>query len=325
MPSFSIRWTVPSTITCLTVCWLMAEAQPVRAEADGPDYFRVSGVAANDTLNVRKDPSAAAPKIGEIPHDADGVKNLGCQGGLSFAQWQAATPAEREAAKRVRWCRVAFGGVTGWAAGRFLAEGAAPAAARPATAQAAATPSFDCAKADSAATKLVCSDPDLAALDRETARLYGLALHGRQTTEARRKELMAYQRGWIKGRDECWKADDLRTCVIASYASRIFELRQGYADARAKDAEGISRGPMVVACQKLDAKIAITFIETPTPRINLAWKDQSVALARTPSGSGARYAGKTFDGAYTLWIKGDQALFDMPARQGYVCKLESGG
>ncbi|MEX5729147.1 heat shock protein HslJ [Rhodovulum iodosum] len=104
----------------------MALSGPVRAEADGPDFFRVTGVAAEDVLNLRAAPAADAEKVGEIPPDGDGIRNLGCEGGLSFAEWQQATEAERQAAARQRWCQVAYRGVEGWAAGRFLAEGTAP-------------------------------------------------------------------------------------------------------------------------------------------------------------------------------------------------------
>jgi len=93
------------------------------AEADGPDYYRVVGVDPGDVLNIRLEPNASASKTGAIPPDTDGVRNLGCVGGLSFEQWQAATPAEREAAARDRWCRIEYGGVEGWVAARFLAEG----------------------------------------------------------------------------------------------------------------------------------------------------------------------------------------------------------
>lgn len=94
------------------------------ADASGPDFFRVTGVAADDVLNIREAPDAGSAKIGEIPPDGDGVRNLGCQGGLSFAEWQAASEAERQAAARSRWCRINYQGVEGWVAGRFLAEGA---------------------------------------------------------------------------------------------------------------------------------------------------------------------------------------------------------
>ncbi|MCT8972607.1 SH3 domain-containing protein [Microbaculum marinisediminis] len=116
--------------TVLFACLLFVAAsiQSAFGEADGPDFFRVVNVAADDALNIRTAPDADADRIGAIPPDTDGVRNLGCQGGLGFAEWEKATPAEREAAARNRWCRVSWGGVEGWVAARFLAEGAAPAA-----------------------------------------------------------------------------------------------------------------------------------------------------------------------------------------------------
>lgn len=105
---------------------LLAFVSAADAEADGPDYFKVTGVYADDVLNIREERDAKSRKIGEIPSDGDSIKNLGCQGGLSFSEWQAASPKEREAATRKRWCRVSFKGVEGWVAGRFLAEGSYP-------------------------------------------------------------------------------------------------------------------------------------------------------------------------------------------------------
>lgn len=116
--------------------WL-ALAAPTLADADGPDFFRVTGVAAGDVLNIRAAPDAGAAKIGEIAPGADGLRNLGCEGGLGFADWERATEAERAAARASRWCRVAYRGGEGWVAGRFLAEGSAPGAVTAAAAGAA--------------------------------------------------------------------------------------------------------------------------------------------------------------------------------------------
>jgi heat shock protein HslJ len=111
-----------------------------RAEADGPDFYRVTGVQAGSVLNVRAGPGLDQPTIGTLAHDADGIRNLGCEGGLDFAQWQAASPQEREAGRRQRWCRIEHGGTVGWAAGWHLGEGSAPAGAT--TAAATAPPSL---------------------------------------------------------------------------------------------------------------------------------------------------------------------------------------
>ncbi|MDV7143285.1 SH3 domain-containing protein [Tropicimonas sp. TH_r6] len=94
-------------------------------DASGPDYFRVVGVAWNDVLNIRNGPTARASKIGAIPPDGNGVRNLGCSGGMTYAQWEAATPTQRDAARKRVWCRIYYRGVEGWVAGWFLAEGSA--------------------------------------------------------------------------------------------------------------------------------------------------------------------------------------------------------
>jgi hypothetical protein len=76
--------------------------------AGGPDFWEVHGVGAGDRLNLRAGPSARDRVLGRV---ADGaiLRNLGCAmtGGA-------------------RWCQVRAEalGLTGWAAGRFLREGA---------------------------------------------------------------------------------------------------------------------------------------------------------------------------------------------------------
>ena len=110
----------------LALAWLTPGL--ARAEADGPDHFRVTGVAANDALNLRAAPNPKAAKVGVIPPGANCVRNLGCQGGLSFQEYSTLSPAQQKARLRQhpRWCRVEYRGVSGWAAGRFLAEGGCP-------------------------------------------------------------------------------------------------------------------------------------------------------------------------------------------------------
>ena len=89
-------------------------------------------------------------------------------------------------------------------------------------------PAFDCAAAESSAEKLICDDPALAALDRRMATRFAAAVDvaqgldvGSSVTE---DLLRAYQRGWISGRDECWKQDDLRACVEWEYLYREGQL-----------------------------------------------------------------------------------------------------
>lgn len=113
-------------VCVLAFAGILYVAPSALADADGPDYFRVAGVKPGSVVNVRRDPAPSAPKVGELPHDADGIMNLGCKGGLSFAEWEKATPARRAAARFERWCRISYRGLTGWVAGWLLAEGNAP-------------------------------------------------------------------------------------------------------------------------------------------------------------------------------------------------------
>lgn len=109
---------------------LLAVAWPVaaHAEADGPDFYRSKGVAAGDTLAIRSAPSARAAKLGDIPPDGTCIRNLGCKGGLSLREFTELSQAEqaRRLKRNPRWCKVEYQGLTGWVAGRYLAEGGCP-------------------------------------------------------------------------------------------------------------------------------------------------------------------------------------------------------
>lgn len=95
------------------------------ATADGPDHFAVRGVAAGDVLNIRAGPDAGTRKLGQIPPGASCIRNLGCQGGLSYQEFSTLSPEQRLQREREnpRWCRVEYRGIAGWVAGRYLAEG----------------------------------------------------------------------------------------------------------------------------------------------------------------------------------------------------------
>jgi len=84
-------------------------------------------------------------------------------------------------------------------------------------------PSFDCAKASHEVEELICKDAELASLDRSLADLYGVVLKNSSASE--QKTLKAEQRGWVKGRNDCWKSSDQRGCVKREYETRINELK----------------------------------------------------------------------------------------------------
>lgn len=93
------------------------------AAASGPDAWDVTGVRADDVLNMHAEPNARSRTIAGIAPDAKGLKNLGCTGLPTFEQWSRMSEAERVRSSRARWCKVGYQGKTGWVAGRFLKEG----------------------------------------------------------------------------------------------------------------------------------------------------------------------------------------------------------
>jgi uncharacterized protein/heat shock protein HslJ len=188
-------------------------------------------------------------------------------------------------------------------------------------------PSFNCDKAESSAERAVCDSDQLAMLDNEVARLYQLALATPELDIARENELKAYQRGWIKGRDDCWKdAKGLPVCIAREYAIRIHELRMSYANARTDDESGISTGPFAYHCEGLDALISAVFIQSDAPMVSLAWRDSWRALQRTSSASGAKYeADYSMSGSYVFWTKGEEAVFSRPGEAETHCSVEATG
>jgi hypothetical protein len=100
-------------------------------DADGPDFYKVTGVSGHDVLNIRAEPSPHSKRIGEIPSDGTCVRNLGCRGGLTFQEFTDLS--EEQKAERLkenpRWCKVEYQGVEGWVAGRYLQEGSCDAEA----------------------------------------------------------------------------------------------------------------------------------------------------------------------------------------------------
>ncbi|MDJ0607401.1 MAG: META domain-containing protein [Kiloniellales bacterium] len=113
----------------VALCALVPTVLPATsalAEASGPDFYRVVDVDATETLSLRTGASTGSTVIAELPHDAGGLANMGCRGGLTLQEWTEASESEREASRHRRWCLVGFERVVGWVPGRFLAEGGPP-------------------------------------------------------------------------------------------------------------------------------------------------------------------------------------------------------
>jgi len=112
-------------LVALLATLMLSGAGNAAAEADGPDYWTVHGVAADDVLNLRAAAGPHADKVAEIPPGAGCLKNLGCKGGLTMEEFTTLSKKEQEARqlKHPRWCQVEYQGQRGWVSGHYLREG----------------------------------------------------------------------------------------------------------------------------------------------------------------------------------------------------------
>ncbi len=187
----------------------------------------------------------------------------------------------------------------------FLTLAAAPEGAR---AQAKG-PAFDCAKAQGEVQELICKDEGLASLDRKLDEVYKAALA--KARDDVPQFLRAEQRGWIKGRDECWKvktggpafltatwqATNVRECVEGNYRIRISELQALMRLVPPK-------GPVFFTCENNPSnEVVATFFETDPPTARLERGDKTVTAWLVPAGSGSKYEGQNVE----FWTKGKEA------------------
>ena len=179
----------------------------------------------------------------------------------------------------------------------------------PAKTSAAMTPSFDCARADGTVEELICSDADLSELDRQLADIYTAAVAKSRPPDTR--TLKAMQRGWIKGRNDCWKSEDVRRCVAESYRDRIVELQATYALVPGK-------GPVVYRCDD-GSEVIVTFFQTDPPTARAERGEQQAILTIARSGSGARYTGRNIQ----FWDKVGEARIEWGVESKPItCKAE---
>lgn len=146
-------------------------------------------------------------------------------------------------------------------------------------------PAFDCRRAGGGSVvRLICSDAELAAMDRQVAAVYAQAL--KKARNQRPPVLKAEQRGWIKGRDDCWKATDVRACVRDAYVQRTVELQARYRLVA-------STGPFTWVCDGDPRnEVLVTHFSTEPASLIAERGDQSSLMVQQPAASGARYGGR---------------------------------
>jgi uncharacterized protein len=149
----------------------------------------------------------------------------------------------------------------------------------------AASPSFNCGKVKPGSMEeMICKDTSLAALDRKLADVYVAA--SKKAVNERPPVLKAEQRGWVKGRNECWKSDDKRTCLEENYKLRIAELQARYRLVPGK-------GPVMYACDGDPRnEVIATYFQTDPPTLIAERGDQVSLMYLQRSASGAKYHGR---------------------------------
>ena len=145
-------------------------------------------------------------------------------------------------------------------------------------------PSFECSKAYGIIEEMICNDKELSSLDRKLAGVYAEA--SKIATSEHPPVLKSEQRGWIKGRNDCWKSNDPRYCTESAYRLRIAELQ-----ARYRLVPG--NGPFWFICEGDPRnEVVITFYKTDPLTLIAERGDQVSLMYRQPSGSGSKYRGQ---------------------------------
>ena len=168
------------------------------------------------------------------------------------------------------------------------------------------SPSFDCNQAQGQVETLICNDAELAELDQKMAQVYQMAVVNIPESE----QPKAVQRGWIKGRNDCWKAQDVRECTLANYQIRLVEL--------------LIQGELVQATNKATfdcsthASISGAFYTQFDPVMAVfTFANQQMLAINVRSGSGAKYQGRNFE----FWEHQGEASVEYLGER-YQCKLQ---
>jgi uncharacterized protein len=172
---------------------------------------------------------------------------------------------------------------------------AAPAAAGTASR---VRPTFDCAQAKAAVETLICRDEALAQLDRRLDRVYDRALKAWSSDESALQQ--PRRRDWVRKRDECEKAADVRACVEESYRTRIVEVQIASRQVKGPTVAGYS-------CAGEERPFsAAYYADTSPPAAVITHGDERVVAFVAASGSGARYTAENVE----LWEHQGKASID---------------
>ena len=157
-------------------------------------------------------------------------------------------------------------------------------------------PTFSCQdKSLNTIEKEICQNQALSDLDIKLKTVFDEVLDKVVVDE--RRILKAEQRGWIKGRDDCWKSENSQHCITQAYQYRIAELQAGF---QLIDA----LGPTFYVCdgRPLD-EIIVNFFATEPPSIVAERAGQVSFMMLQKTASGSKYQGRN----ETFWEHQGQA------------------
>lgn len=138
--------------------------------------------------------------------------------------------------------------------------------------------------AEGSIEQLVCTTPELATLDKHLNDIYSAA--SAKAVNEQATLLNTEQHGWIKGRDDCWKADDKKLCVKTEYERRISELQAVY-----QLVEHI--GPIRFECNSSPInELTVTFYQSDIPTLIAKYGDSESLMYSAVAASGAKYLGR---------------------------------
>jgi len=146
------------------------------------------------------------------------------------------------------------------------------------------TATFECKKGNGDIEQLICADSELATLDRTLSVVYAAAQ--RKAANERPPTLKAEQRGWVKGRNDCWKTGDWRQCVAKSYRLRIAELQSRYR------LIPVSASATFVCDGNPRDEVVANFFKTDPPSLIAERGDRVSLMFQQPAASGSSYQGR---------------------------------
>jgi uncharacterized protein len=174
-------------------------------------------------------------------------------------------------------------------------------------------PSFNCEAASTSAEELVCSDPELAVLDRRLQERFSAAVTAAEARlPAALPDLRAMQRGWVKGRDDCWKGRDLRDCVEFNYLHREAQLVAAWS---------LDEPVWVITYDCAEApEVRVSFYETELTSIRIERGAETDVAVTDPSAENAQFWS---DLGSMLLVDGDDAWLQWLGGSEEACTLSA--